>query len=328
MKEMLHLEISKLIGEPINTKLPVPVQLQAIANIETALPGEHVYKYTSMDKDADYILNVDANGVITPVKKNPIGDTPLTFSGLNSRLEYVLVDDILSSPDTKVLGRKKVAISRGMDKSELKIILDAILADTNVPDNQGIQEYSPVNPGTGVTDPDDLYDVVIGMKHLAEDYGDGFVLLVASDVKEALDTYDKRHADDFNYRIGIYETLRNLGIKTMKIFGQVDRGSGETALLADGQMILVATDSTIASGKPITFVRRIITPDIAKLMGADIDNTQRATITNPVPVQADPGVTGSSRSNLLAYGVYGYESIVMCIPNPLAIVRADASVIV
>jgi hypothetical protein len=314
MDNALHLEIAKLIGEPINTQLPVPAQLALIANVETALPGEHVYKYTSMDKDADYILNVDANGVITPVKKSPIGDTALTFSGLNSRLEYVLVDDVLGSPDTKVLGRKKEAITRGMDKAELKIILDAMLADTNVPSNQNVQE---VTQDTG----EDLYDMVLKMKHQVEDYGDNFVLLVASDVKEKLDTYDKDHVGDFHYRIGIFETLKNLGVEVVKIFGKVDRGSGEVALLASGKMILIARDSTIARGKPITFVRRMITPDIAKLMGADVDNAQRALIANPVPVQADPGVTGSSRSSLLAYGVYGYESIVMCIPNPLAISR-------
>jgi hypothetical protein len=52
----MHLEIAKLIGQPINTKLPVPVELGAIADINTAEPGEHVYRYQSMDKDADYIL--------------------------------------------------------------------------------------------------------------------------------------------------------------------------------------------------------------------------------------------------------------------------------
>lgn len=316
----MHLEIAKLIGEPINVQLPVPVELQAIANIAIAEPGEHVYRYQSLDDDADYILNVDANGIITPIKKSPLGDTPLTFTGLNSRLEYVLVDDVLANPDTKVLGRKKEAIVRGMDKAELKIILDAILADTNVPDNQNVQEVTAGATG----EPQDIYDAILAMKHLAEDYGDGFILLMGSTVKETLDTWDKDQSESFNYRVGIYETLRQLGIKPMKIFGKVDRGSGEVDLLDTNTMILVATNSRIAQGKPVTFVRRRISPDIAKLMGADVDGAQRALIANPVPVQAVPPVTGGTQSNLLAYGVYGYESVVMAITNPLAIVRCDA----
>jgi len=49
------------------------------------------------------------------------------------------------------------------------------------------------------------------------------------------------------------------------------------------------------------------------LMGATVDNAQRALIVNPTPVNL-AGV------NTLAYGVYGYESIIFCITNPKAIV--------
>ena len=323
----IHLEIAKLIGEPINTQLPVPVELSAIADTDTANPGDHVYRYSALDKDSDYILDIDPNGVITPIKKNPLADTPLTFKGLDSRLEYVNVDDVLNSPDTKVLARKKESITRGMDKTEVKIILDAILADTNVPSNQNVQE---VTVGTTGDTSEDLYDVIMEMKHLVEDYGDGFVLLLGSAVKEKIDVWDKEKAEatgGFNYRVGLKETLTSLGIKTMKIFGKVDRGSGEVALLDTNTMILISTNSRIAKGKPITFVRRIITADIAQLMGAEVDSAQRALIANPVPVQATPDVTGGTRSSLLAYGVYGYESVVMCITNPLAIVRCDAELV-
>ena len=58
-----------------------------------------------------------------------------------------------------------------------------------------------------------------------------------------------------------------------------------------------------------------ISADIAKLMGADVDNTQRALIVNPVPVN----VAGS---NTLAYGVFGYESIIWCLKNRKAVVKS------
>ena len=151
--------------------------------------------------------------------------------------------------------------------------------------------------------------------------GDGYVLLCSSQVKSKLDTYDKDNVGSFNYRIGIDETLRRLGIEVMKIFGKVELtvGGGEQSLISDNYMILVAKNSRITAGKPIKFVRRKISADIAKLMGADVDSAQRAIFTNPTPVNV-PGV-----GNVLAYGVYGYESVVFAITNPKGIVVSNAT---
>lgn len=127
----MKLEIAKLIGEPINPALPVPVALSAIADVSTAPAGDKVYQYASEDNDVDEIYEVNTStGKIVVVKKDPLSDAQLTFTGLNSRKQYVLLDTVLSSPDVEVLGRKKASISRGMDKLELKRILDAILEDT------------------------------------------------------------------------------------------------------------------------------------------------------------------------------------------------------
>ena len=313
-----YLEIAKLIGEPVSTKLPVPIEIQAICNIDTAEAGEHVWRYTNLDKDADYILDVDSDGKITVIKKTVLGDTQLTFKHLNSRLEYVLVTDVLDNPDTKVLGRKKNAIVRGMDKSELKILIDAMEANTNVPGNQNVQSYT-------VDSADDIYDVIMAMKHLVEDYGDNFVLLTGSTAKEKIDTYDKDNAGTFNYNVTLTAKLKELGIDVLKIFGQVDRGSGEVALLNAKHLILVAKNSRLEEGKPISFVRRKISKDIATLMGVDVDKAQRGIMVNPVPVQQN---FGGTNSNVLAYGVYGYESFIYAITNPLSIVTCDLSTII
>lgn len=314
----LHLEVAKLIGEPINYQLPVPVEIQAIANIDTVEPGENLWRYTAVDTDSDTIIQIDAtDGKIKTVKRAPIGDTELTFTGLNSKLEYVLVNDVLASPDTKVLGRKKEAILRGMDKRELKLIIDGIEAGTNVPTGASIQS---VTPASG----DDLYDVIVAMKHKLEDYGDNYILLAGSTVKEAIDTYDKDNASTHNYNVNLMATLKALGIDVMKIYGKVEvtDGGGEVALMNANHLILVAKNSRVANGLPVWFVRRRITPDIAKLMGADVDQAQRAIVVNPTPVMVD--FSGTS-SNVLAYGVYGFESVVFAIPNPKAICTCDAT---
>jgi hypothetical protein len=319
MEKNIYLEIAKLLGQPINYQLPVPVELSAIADTDTVEPGEKVWVYDDVDTDVDTILAVNTStGKIEVKKRDPLGETELSFTSLNSQLEYVLVDAVLQSPDTQVLARKKEAITRGMDKRELKLILDAIETisggSVEIPASESIQSYD-------ATSNEDLYDVIVAMKQLVEDYGDGYVLLCSSQVKSKLDTYDKDNASSFNYRIGIDETLRRLGIEVVKVFGKVELtvGGGEKSLITDNYMMLIAKNSRVTAGKPIKFVRRKINADIAKLMGADVDNAQRATFTNPTPVNV-PG-TG----NVLAYGVYGYESVVFAITNPKAIVVSDAT---
>ncbi|KKN22908.1 hypothetical protein LCGC14_0910180, partial [marine sediment metagenome] len=309
--------IARLIGEPINVQLPVPVELAKIADVFTAEPGEKVWRYTAFDSSLDTVLAVDANGVITQVKRTPIGDAELTFSGLNSKEEYVLIDDILSETDnTSVLARRKESISRAMDKKEVRAIITAILANT-----------AGFLPGVDcpefvVSSTHDLYDVIMGMKHLVEDYGTDYVLLCGTTVKEKIDTYDKDNVGSFNYNIALIDRIAKLGIEVVKVFGKVEitNGGGELALMDSKKLILVAKNSRIAEGKPIKFVRRKIGSAIAKLMGADVDKAQRALIIGQTPVNK-AGV------NTLAYSVYGYESNIFTITNPKAISIADATVI-
>jgi len=306
------LRIAKLIGSPINEQLPVPMTISEIADTDVAEPGEKVYYFSNRDDDPDEIYYVDTtSGVMTVVNRSPVSDTELTFQGLNSRLEYVLVDSILASPDTNVLARKKNHIAQGMDKLELKLVLDALVASADV---------SSISIPSG----GDLYDTIMDAKHAVEDYGDDFVLLCGSAVKEKIDTYDKDQAGSFYYRVGIKQMLKDAGVKPIKVFGTVTTGTAadnvadtgvERRLLSSSTFILVARNSTIADGKPLHFVRRKISADIAKLMGADVDNTQRALIVNPTPVNV-------SGSNTLAYGVFGYESIIWCIKNRKAVVKS------
>jgi hypothetical protein len=317
MEKNFVMEIAAYIGEPINTQLPVPVELSAIADTITIEPGEKVYKYSTTEDTADVILAVDAAGAITVVKRDPVGVAEVSLSGLNSKLEYVLIDAVLAAADTDVLSRRRESIMRGMDKREVKAITDAIYNKTAgyLPGKDPFE----VTPVSG----DDLYDVIVAMKHKVEDYGDGYVLLVASDVKEAIDNFDKTKAGTFMNGLSLTKKLEELKIEVIKMFGKVSSASNEAevAMFADGQMILVAKNSRLAEGKPIKFVRRKISPDIAKLMGADVTNAQRATIVNPTPVN----VAGT---NTLAYGVYGYESIVFVITNPYALCICDASTVI
>ncbi len=311
-----YLEVGKLLGEPINYQFRVPAEIAEIADIFVVEAGEKVWRYSDVDTNLDTILNVDVNGAITVVKKTPLDDTELSFQGLNSKMEYVLVEAVLNSPDTQILGRRKESITRGMDKRELKAILDGIIASTRCPSSVNV-------PAVTIATGDDLYDVIMKAKHLVEDYGDNYTLLAGSTVKEAIDNYDKDQASTFNYSVTLNVKLAELGIKVTKIFGKVEvtDGGGELALLNAKKAILVAKNSRVTEGKPIKFVRRKLNAVIAERMGADVDNAQRAIIVGQVP-------TIVSGTNTLAYSVYGYESNIYCITNPKALVNIDLSTIV
>jgi hypothetical protein len=330
--ENIILELSKLIGEPINPSLPVPIEISAIADVSEADAGEKVWRFDGYDTDVDQILDVESDGRITPQARTPVSDTQLTFKGLNSQLEYVLVDTVLGSADVNVLGRKKERIAHAMDKLELRCILNAIIDGRTPGMVGGTHSLEDAILTPTLASGDDLYDVILKMKHKIEDYGDTYVFLCGSTIKEKIDTFDKDYAGTFQYNVTLTSKLKELGIDVMKIFGTVkwtsystglhNIGSGGyaddgsvTALLNATKCILLAKNSRIAQGKPIIFVRRKINAAIAQLMGAEVDKAQRALIVNPTPINVG-GV------NTLAYGVYGYESIIWAIVNPYAICKS------
>ncbi len=308
--EGVQLEIAKYIGEPINNNLPVPVGLTEICDVHVVEPGEKTYYYASQDTDDDeiYVVNT-STGELTAVKRNPLGVTELSFQGLNSKKEYVLLDTIMDTPDQQVLGRKKSRITAALDKLEVRLLLAAITASDAV---------QTVTKDSG----EDLYDVIVQGKHSLEDYGDNIVLLAGTTVKEKIDTYDKDKAGTFNYNVTLQDQLAKWGITVRKIFGKVKYTGDEsmTRLLAAARFIMVSRNSTISDGKPCIFVRRKISPQIAQFMGATVDNAQRALIVDKSP-------TNIGGTDTLGYGIVAYEKIIQAITSPKNIVKCTNDVV-
>jgi len=303
-------EIMKYIGEPINANLGVPVEIAAIADTYVVEPGEKTWYYASEDTDDDeiYVVNT-STGAVTAVKRSPLDVTELTFQGLNSKKEYVLLDTIMDTPDQQVLGRKKGRISAAMDKLELRLILKAIT------DSDSVQTVT-LDSG------EDLYDVIVQAKQELEDRGDKYLLLVGSSVSNKLDVYDKENAETFNYNVTIREKIAKMGIEVVKIYGSVKYTGDEsmTALLSANRFIMIARNSRIADGKPIAFVRRKVSPLIAQQMGASVDGAQRALI-------VDKALTNIDGTDTLGYGVIAYEKIIWAITNVRSIVKCTNDVV-
>jgi len=296
----------QLINSPIDPNLKCPVELVDIVNFKEAEAGESVEYFASpaQDRDSDDIYSADANGTITYHKVALKSVLALTFTGLQSKLETVLIDEILNSKDQTALAQKKDAIIRAMDSEEVRLILNLCLAVAS-------QE---ITKDTG----EDLLDVIIKMKQKVSNYATDYILLVASDVMDEIEKYDKEHVTTFNYKMNILDEIEKLGIKKIvKVLGDSGLAGSSTPVLAAGKAILVGRNSNIAKGRPIHFSRRKFSGEVAKLSGAEEGATRLVSIAEtPTPVNA-------SNANTLGYAVFGYESKTMVLTNYRAISWSD-----
>lgn len=296
----------QLINEPIDPNLKCAVEIADIVNYKESEAGETVEYFASsaQDRAADDIYAADANGTLTYHKIGLKTVTALTFVGLQSKLETVLIDEILNSKDQSALAQKKEAIIRAMDCEEVRRILNLCLAAPT-------QE---VNKVSGM----DLLDTIIKMKEKVSDYATDYVLLAASDVMNKIESYDKDNVSTFNYKMSIKEELAKIGIvKIVKVLGDSGYAAGSTPVLAAGKVILVGRNSGLAAGRPITFLRRKFSKEIAELSGA-AEGAVRL-----IDVAKTPTVVNGSSANTLGYGVFGYESIIQVLTNYRAIAWCD-----
>ena len=296
----------QLINEPIDPNLKCAVELADIVNYKESEAGETVEYFASaaQDRGADTIYAADTNGTLVYAKVGLKTVTALTFVGLQSKLETVLIDEILNSKDQSALAQKKEAIIRAMDSEEVHRILNLCLA---VPSQE-------VNKVTGM----DLLDTIIKMKEKVSDYATDYVLLCASDVMNEIEKYDKENVGTFNYKMEIKAELAKIGIvKIVKVLGNSGLAGGSTPCLDAGKAILVGRNSGLAAGRPITFLRRKFSKEIAELSGA-AEGAVRL-----IDVAKTPTVINGSSANTLGYGVFGYESIIQVLTNYRAIAWSD-----
>ena len=295
----------KLLNEPIDPNLRCPLELAEIVNYVESEPGETVEYFASsaQDRGVDVIYAADANGDLAPVKVPLKSVSALTFQGLQSKLDYVLIHEILNSKDQGALAARKNGIIRAMDNEEVRRILNLCFVAS--------QE---VEKDTG----EDLLDVIIKMKQKVSDYATDYILLVASDVMDAIERYDKDNVTSFNYKMSIHDEIAKLGIKkVVKILGNSGYAEGDTPVLAAGKAILVGRDSNLTAGKPLTLVRRKFEKEIAELSGAG-EGAVRL-----VDVAKTPQVINANGKNTLGYGIFGYESLIKVNLNFRAISWSD-----
>jgi hypothetical protein len=300
----------QLISEPIDPNQKCAVELADIVNYKESEAGETVEYFRvggAYEREVDNIYAADANGsLVYHVLTNQTA-LPLTFVGLQSKLEVVLIDEILNSKDQSALAAKKDGIIRAMDCEEIRRILALIIA-------------VPSQEVTGATTGDDILDTIIKMKQKISNYATDYVLLVASDVMDTIEKYDKDNVDNFNYKMSIKEEITNLGIvKIVKVLGDSGLAGTTHPVIAAGTAILVGRNSNLAVGRPISFLRRKFNGEIAQLSGAAEGAVRLIDVARtPTPIN----ITGAG-FNTLGYGIFGYESIIQVLTNYRAVCWSD-----
>jgi len=295
----------KLLNTPIDPNLRCPLELSEIANYVEGEMGETIHYFASpaQDRGVDVIYAADANGDLTAVKVPLKSVSALAYEGLQSNLDYVLITELLNSKDQGALAARKNGIIRAMDNEEVRRMLNLCFVAS--------QE---VTKDTG----EDILDVIIKMKQKVSDYGTDYILLVASDVMDAIERYDKENVTSFNYKMSIHDEIAKLGIKkVVKILGNSGYNDGNTPVLAAGKAILVGRDSNLTSSKPLSLVRAKFSGEVATNSGA-AEGAVRL-----ISVADAPTVVNANGKNTIGYGVYGFEGLIEVNLNYRAISWSD-----
>lgn len=292
-------EISKVFGQPISPIMPVPLAISAIAELETVESGDDFYAFVSLAAGTDKIYTSNTSGEVVSIKLNPLAASNIPLIMKQSKLSYVSLKDMMEAKDFSGIARCKVEITENMDSSNVKELLDLIIAVTG-------QQIS----GSGK----DLYAALQEMCEKVDDYGEEKTLLVGSAVNSKINSYDLDNANGAReYRVSIEEMLKKYNVTLIKIPASV------TVDLDDGgsESVLDTNTAILVAGKPTVFATRSLSAAVAAGIGEPAGASR---IVIQVGACHFIGVGGAS---VLGYSVLGCEASVSVITDERAICSAD-----
>ena len=306
------LEISRIIGQPLDPRKPYPQIVDECCETDTAEPEDYLY-YFDVLVETEKVYVITANGAVT--QENVTLDTPvqLSFVDLATPEYYIKLTDYASRKED-VLARKNRTINWALNSYESWRIIQLLDAAATTSSHTNTLEsgYTRFN-----------FAELISMIEAVQDYGDDYLLIAGAKIDKDMLLWDWN--DDKNQ--SVIAAYKELGIKKIRMsldgaaqtFDYNTGTSGDvtetTNMLATNTAYMLARSTNV--GKPLLFVRKKL--DSLKVLGgilsADGDAPQRLVFTSPNPIT----VTGSAR--YLAIGVTGYEQIASAVVNPYAVKR-------
>ncbi len=298
------LELSRIIGQPVDPRRRYPNLIDAICDVDTADPNEYVYQFDVLS-ETDTIFTITSNGVITASHVTP--DTPALMSFIDvASPEYFCKITELAKAKERTLARKNKTINRALNAWETWKILD--LVNTAV-----VTRGNVWNLESGDTTFN--YKMLINMIDQIIDYSENYVLAVGSAIDKDIKLWDWTD----NKFHSLKQAFSDLGIDVVRVNQTLTIDGTPTAALASTRAYLVGT-ATEEPGKPVLFVRKRLN-EIEKLGGVifeEGEKPERLVFVSPNPVQV-------TNSRYLAVGLTGFEEIAAAVTNPYALSRFDRS---
>lgn len=303
-----RLEISRIIGQPVDPRKPYPNLIDMLCEKDTADPEEYVY-YFDVLAETDTVYTITSSGSVTSSNVSPDTPTAFTFIDVASPEYYVKITDLAKAKE-RTLARKKATINRALNAKELQYVMTLIEVGTPSANRKRL------NDSSGATTFN--IDHLTQMCDLVKDYGDGYVLLVSSTIEKDIILWNWN--DDKN--IDIWKTFDKLGVKVQRIPNQkVVLDGSTTNLIGSTKAYLVATSTESSVGRRcVLFVRKRLN-DISLLGGVlseSGEKPERLVFTSPNPMNV-----GGTR--YLGVGLTGYEEIVAAVVNSYGLALFDRS---
>jgi hypothetical protein len=292
----IQLEVAKILGEPRDPRKPVSSLVSDICNLDTAMPDEYVYYYDAL-VETDKVYTLSSTGALTEEAVSPDVPVAFTFVNMSSPQYYVSIPDLANAKEN-VLGRKVATINRAMNAWEDYYIMTTAQASVQAGNMFDLTSGSTTFNYKNLTD---MLDAV-------KDYGDNYVLAAGTLIDRDIVQWDWT---DNKYQ-SIKAALGDLNVSIRRVNKSVTVDGSSTSVLASTKAFLFATDTEM--GKPMLFVRKRL-DTIANLGGLITEKgemPERLIFTTPNP-------TNVGATKYLAYGITGYEQVVMACVNSYAL---------
>lgn len=300
-----HLELARIIGEPLDPRRPYSNLVAAVCDTDSADPNEYVYSFDAF-LDTDRVYTITSTGQLTTTNVSPLTPTLLTFTDIATDEFYVKITDLANAKE-RVLGRKKATINRALNAEEnyqvIQVIDAAAVGKGNVNDlRSGEKAFN--------------YQHLIDMIDQVIDYSEKYVLVAGTQIDKDVKLWDWT---DNKYH-SMIESFNDLGITVELVKATVTIDSTVTSVLSAYVGYLCGT-VTEKPGKPILFVRKRMN-EIEKLNGIISetgDMAERLVFASPNPVQV-------SGTRYLAVALTGYEEFTLATQNSYAFSKFSRTV--
>lgn len=234
-----ELFIARTIGDVYDIELPIPEVIEAIARVERAEVGEHVY-YMVPSAITKKVNTITSDCEIEQVKVQANTRTEVTWADLVSEEVYVCLHDWLKA-DHDVLTFNADAIQEAMDRQEIYSVLQLI-------DAGAVAESNVYTLDSGKTKFD--YPKLVEMARSIAKYGKELVLITGGNVTTdiALLNYDA----DKNQSVSIFDLVeKHIPIEELKVtIDSVEK----TVLSPDVALLVAVADS--AKNRSLLVARR------------------------------------------------------------------------